>query len=191
MPLLDSFWWCCSILKKTRHFIETSWVLQKPFWCFQELCKCCSGSESAKQGNKQGNKPNKFRMDRTPTVWGVFYMWTYVSTQIFLQCKLNLWILHMKPALNPPVKENPSLHEPNGGWHARKRIIFRGLFMFWNIQFTIYKMTYRSNAWIYNWLLFFTLFVYKMRLWLIFQKKKKHNLASILHGRISTKCLAA
>ena len=189
MPLLDSFWWCCSILKKTRHFIETNWVLQKPFWCFQELCKCCSGSESAKQGNKQGNKPNKFRIDRTPTVWGVFYMWTYVSTQIFLQCKP---VDSPYEAIFKPACEGKSF-TPWAEWRMScddAHYFSWFVHMFSNIQFTIYKMTYRSNAWIYNWLLFFTLFVYKTRLWLIFQKKQ-HNLASILHGRISTICLAA
>ena len=171
MPLLDSFWWCCSILKKTRHFIETNWVLQKPFWCFQELCKCCSGGESAKQGNKQGNKPNKFRIDRTPTVWGVFYMWTYVSTQIFLQCKP---VDSPYEAIFKPACEGKSF-TPWAEWRMScedAHYFSWFVYMFSNIQFTIYKMTYRSNAWIYNWLLFFTLFVYKMRLWLIFQKKK-------------------
>ena len=128
MPLLDSFWWFCSILKKTRHFIETSWILQKPFWCFQELCKCCSGGESAKQGNKQGNKPNKFRIDRTPRVWCVFFICERMYPPRFFY-NVNLWILHMKPSLNPPVKENPSLHEPNGGCYATMRIIFHGLFI--------------------------------------------------------------
>ena len=171
MPLLDSFWWCCSILKKTRHFIETSWVLQKPFWCFQELCK--SVVQEASQPSKATSKATSQTSSESTWFPGFevfFYMWTYVSTQIFLKCK---------PVASPyetifkPACEGKSF-TPWAEWRMScedAHYFSWFVYMFSNIQFTIYKMTYRSNAWIYNWLLFFTLFVYKMRLWLIFQKR--------------------